>query len=331
MGIRPYDAFNKEKLMKKISTAVACAFAVILITMLIRSNTYSRTEYMLDTVITITADNRQAVDACFEEILRLEKLLSAYIPDSDIAKINASSVGEQVEVAPETVYLIQKANEYKTLTDGAFDISIKPVVDLWNIKNGGYVPDDSEIAEALSLTGDVNINEEKISLTKNGMQIDLGGIAKGYVGDRVREVLLSYGVGSAIADLGGNIVTIGKNGRNAWLVGLQKPDEQRGTTFAKIKAEDKVVVTSGGYERYFEKDGKKYHHIIDPATGENPDNNVLSVTIIAEDGTLADALSTACFIKGKDEGILLAEKSGVEAVIYTTDGIYYTDEVREKE
>ena len=121
--------------MKKIITAVAFAFAVILITMLIRSNTYSRTEYMLDTVITITADNKKAVDACFEEILRLEKLLSAYIPDSDVAKINASSADAPIEVSPETAYLIKKAKEYKKLTNGAFDISIKPVVDLWDIKN----------------------------------------------------------------------------------------------------------------------------------------------------------------------------------------------------
>jgi len=317
--------------MKKIITAVAFAFAVILITMLIRSNTYSRTEYMLDTVITITADNKKAVDACFEEILRLEKLLSAYIPDSDVAKINASSADAPIEVSPETAYLIKKAKEYKTLTNGAFDISIKPVIDLWDIKNGGYVPDEGELADALSLTGDIDINGNTVSLTKDGMQIDLGGIAKGYVGDRVREVLLSYGVDSAIADLGGNIVTIGKNGRKDWVVGLQKPDEQRGTTFAEVNAVDKVVVTSGGYERYFEKDGKKYHHIINPETGKNPDNNVLSVTIIADDGTLADALSTACFIKGKDEGLLIAEKAGVDAVIYTTDGIYYTDEAREKE
>lgn len=317
--------------MKKIITAVAFAFAVILITMLIRNNTYSRTEYMLDTVITITADNKKAVDACFEEILRLEKLLSAYIPDSDVAKINASSADAPIEVSPETAYLIKKAKEYKTLTNGSFDISIKPVVDLWDIKNGGYVPGEGELAEALNLIGDIDINGNTVSLKKDGMQIDLGGIAKGYVGDRVRDVLLSYGVDSAIADLGGNIVTIGKNGRKDWVVGLQKPDEQRGTTFAEVNAVDKVVVTSGGYERYFEKDGKRYHHIINPETGKNPDNNVLSVTIIADDGTLADALSTACFIKGKDEGLLIAEKAGVDAVIYTTDGIYYTDEAREKE
>ena len=311
--------------MKRITMAVLSAFLVIIITFLLRNGNYSRTEYMLDTVITISADDKKAVDAAFDEVARLEKLLSAYIPESDVARINSSAAGEKTQVSAETAYLLKKAYEYNALTDGAFDISIKPVSDLWNIKNGGHVPDDAELENALALMGDVDIKRNEVTLTKAGMQIDLGGIAKGYVGDKVRDVLLSYGVDSAIADLGGNIVTIGKNGRKNWTVGLQEPNAPRGSIFAKITSEDNVVVTSGGYERYFEYGGVKYHHIIDPQTGKNPDNDVLSVTVIADDGTLADALSTACFIKGKDDGLELAQKAGVQAVIYTTGGIYCTD------
>ncbi len=316
--------------MKKVMAAVLCAFIVILITAQMHNNVYSRTEYMLDTVITIKADDKKAVDACFDEILRLEKLLSAYLPDSDVSRINASAAYEKVKVSPEVVHLIEKSAEYKELTDGMFDISIKPIVDLWNIKNGGYVPDDSEIAYALSLAGDVLVNSQDstVSLTKDGMQIDLGGIAKGYVGDKVREILLSHGVDSAIADLGGNIVAVGKNGSKDWLIGLQNPTAQRGTTFAEINVDDKVVVTSGGYERYFEKDGTNFHHIINPATGKNPDNDILSVTVVADDGTLADALSTACFVAGKDKAIAMAKECGVDIIIYSAGDVYYTSGIK---
>ncbi|MBQ6998330.1 MAG: FAD:protein FMN transferase [Clostridia bacterium] len=316
--------------MKKVLLATLCAFIVILITAQMHNKVYSRTEYMLDTVITIKADDKKAVDACFDEITRLEKLLSAYLPDSDVSRINVSDAYEKVKVSPEVVHLIKKAATYKELTDGMFDISIKPVVDLWDIKNGGYVPDDSEIADALSLTGDVLVNaqDSTVSLAKDGMKIDLGGIAKGYVGDKVREILLSHGVDSAIADLGGNIVAVGKNGSKDWLIGLQNPTAQRGSTFAEINVDDKVVVTSGGYERYFEKDGIKYHHIIDPATGKNPDNDILSITVVSDDGTLADALSTACFVAGKDKAIDIAKQCGVDIIIYSAGDVYYTSGIK---
>lgn len=313
--------------MKKTLIAVLCAALVIAIAAYFRNDGYSRTEYMLNTVITITADDKAAVAECFDEIRRVEELLSVYRPDSEISEINSAPAGTPIAVSRETFELLEKADKYKELTNGAFDITIKPLVDLWDIAGGGYVPTDEEIHDAIESVGDVILNEEDLTITlpQDGMAIDLGGIAKGYAGDRVREILVESGVKSAIADLGGNIVAIGKNGSKPWRIGLQKPDAQRGTAFAEIDAEDKFVVTSGGYERYFEKDGQTYHHIFDPATGRNPDNNVLSVTVVSEDGTLADALSTACFVMGADEAIDLAEAHGIQIIVYTNDGVVHTD------
>jgi len=316
--------------MKKVLTAAAFALAAVCVAMYMGGRSYSRTEYMLDTIITVTADERKAVSACFDEISRIENLLSAYLPDSEISKINSAPSGEGVEVSEEVFSLLERAQQYKQATDGAFDISIKPVVDLWDIGGEGNVPDDESLLSALECVGDIVLDKSNhtVTLPRDGMGIDLGGIAKGYAGDRVREILKEHGVRSAIADLGGNIVTVGKNGKRPWRIGLQDPKGARGTSFADISIEDSCVVTSGGYERYFEKDGKTYHHIIDPNIGKNPDNGILSVTIIAQDGTLADALSTAVFVAGKDRGIDIAERLGVEAVIFANTGVYHTDGVK---
>lgn len=310
--------------MKKVVVALLCAVLVFCAVSLKNKN-YSKTEYMLDTFVTITCNNKKAVDACFDEIERLEKLFSCHIKESDVSKINSAPFGKGTKVSPETLEIIKKANEYKLLTQGAFDISIKPVSDLWNIKGGGYVPSRNELSAALSLLSDVIIKDDLVYLEKEGAQIDLGGIAKGYIGDRVFKILKEHNVKSAIADLGGNIVAYGKNGRNDWSVGLQSPTAPRGTTFESVEVSDKSVVTSGGYERYFEKDGKMYHHILDTSTGENPKTDILSVTVISKDGALADALSTACFCMDKEDALKLAEDLDAEMIIYAKSGIFKTD------
>ncbi len=313
--------------MRKVLIAALCAVFVICVAAYFRDSGYSQTEYMLNTVITITADDKSAVAECFDEIRRIENLLSVYLPDSEIWAVNSAPAGTPVNVSQETFDLLKKADEYKRLTGGAFDITIKPLVDLWDVAGEGYVPTDEEISAVLELVGDIILDEENLTVTLpvEGMAIDLGGIAKGYAGDKVREILLANGVDSAIADLGGNIVTIGRNGNKHWRIGLQDPNAQRGTTFADIRIEDKFVVTSGGYERFFEKDGQAYHHIFDPATGRNPDGDTLSVTIVADDGALADALSTACFVVGAEQALAMAEANGAQAVVCTADGVVYTD------
>ena len=309
--------------MKKIFIAVFCAVIVLWLISIFRGD-YSRTEYLMDTVVTITADNKKAVDQCFLEIERLENMISCYTADSDTSKINSAPFGEYVNVHKEVSELLEKADMYKEITHGAFDISIKPVSDLWDIKGGGYVPTDEEISNALNCLSDIYIDGNRVALQKDGAQIDLGGIAKGYIGDKAKEILKSHNVKSAILDLGGNIVVIGNNGRTPWKIGIQDPSKPRGTTLGYVETTDKCVVTSGGYERFFQKDGKTYHHIFDTATGKNPDNDILSVTIISEDGTLADALSTSCFVLGKDKGLELAREMGAEAIIVTQKGVFMT-------
>lgn len=313
--------------MKKILAAVICVAVIICVATLSGRGMYTRTEYMLDTVITITADNKKAVSECFDEIKRIEKLFSVHISDSETSKINSAPHGAPVAVSREVFDLLEKACEYKTKTDGAFDITVKPLVDLWNVSGGGYVPDTEEISEAVSLVGDIILDKDNLTVTlpRKGMQIDLGGIAKGYAGDRVRDVLLQNGVTSAMADLGGNIVTLGKKDGKPWKIGLQSPDKGRGEAFATVEAEDTCVVTSGGYERNFVHNGKTYHHIIDPRTGTNPDNDVLSVTVISPDGALADALSTACFVLGRERGEECAKSLGADIVTYTKNGVFTTD------
>lgn len=314
--------------MKKAVTALLGAIAIIIIAGLLRtSGDYTRREYMLSTMITITADDKTAVDKSFDEIRRIEKLLSAYVESSEVSAVNSAPYGTPVKVSRETFDLLRIASDCKTLTSGAFDITVKPLVDMWDISGGGKVPDAEEIGRGVALVGDVVLNEDNltVTLTKEGMKIDLGGIAKGYAGDRVREILKSEGVKSAIADLGGNIVAIGKKGNSPWKVGLQSPADSRGTAFATVEAEDSCVVTSGGYERFFEADGKTYHHIIDPRTGVNPTNDVLSVTVITPNGTVADALSTAFFVMGREKGMEIASTLGIDAVFYTAEGIFTTE------
>lgn len=314
---------------KKIIAAVVCAAVVICGVALVNKKEYSRTEYMLNTVITITANDKDAVAECFNEIRRIENLLSAYLPNSEVSAINSAPNGTPVKVSAETFALIKKAEEYRVLTDGAFDITIKPITDLWDVSGEGYIPTDDELNEKLSLVAPIILDEENLTviLPTEGMSIDLGGIAKGYAGDRVYEMLVSHGVKSAIADLGGNIVTVGRNRKKPWKIGIQDPSAPRGTVCAYIDIEDKFVVTSGDYERYFEKDGQTYHHIFDPSTGRNPENNVSSVTIVSDDCTLADALSTACFVSGKDKALELAEKCGVDVAVCTADGMFYTNNI----
>ena len=312
--------------MKKVLYAAAMALAIVAAVAVSGGRNISRTEFMFNTVITLKAPDKGAVSACFDEIARLEKLLSVYEEESEISKINSAPSGTGVALSEETYNILKKAEEYKKLTRGAFDITLKPVADLWNVKGEGYVPCDEEINLALTKKGDLVFDDETstVTLTKEGMSIDLGGIAKGYAAERVTGILKERGVKRAVVDMGGNIAVIGKNGNDLWKVGLQHPTMQRGETFALVFAENKFIVTSGGYERFFERDGNRYHHIFDPETGKNPETDILSATVISKDGTLADALSTAFFVMGKDRALSLAEDLGVEAVIYTETGVFHT-------
>ena len=294
----------------------------------------SKQGFYFDTIIQITlygTDDEQYINDCFDIAGRYEKMLSNTIDDSDISRINKAAGEQAVCVSDETVSLIQKGIEYGRLSGGKFDITIGELSNLWNFPeiaensksddneaDSSVIPSDEKIDEYL---GHVDYNKIKIDgnnvmITDEKTQIDLGGIAKGYIADKMKEYLKSKKVTSGIINLGGNVLTIGsKSDGSDYTVGIQKPLDRSGTSIATIKIDDRSVVTSGIYERYYRVDGKIYHHILDTQTGYPVENDLYSVTIISDSSCDGDALSTTCFALGKDKAEeFIKSMDGVEAI-----------------
>lgn len=262
----------------------------------------------MDTYMTITVygDNAaNAAQAAKDEIERLDSLLSTEDEGSEVYALNENGSGTLSE---DSTALIDASLKLWEATDGAFDISVYPVMELWGFAGGEYkVPDEKELEDTLALVdaGKIVWDEESGTVTlAEGMAIDFGGIAKGYAGDAITDIFEEYGVTGAIASLGGNIVVYGeKTDSTLWNVAIEDPEDMS-EYLGVLSIEDGVsVVTSGGYERYFEEDGVTYHHIIDPDTGYPADSGLISVTIASENGTEADGLSTSMFVMGKDEAV----------------------------
>jgi len=265
----------------------------------------SRDIFAMDTYLTVTAygeHGEEAVDAAEEEILRLDALLSTGDENSEIAKINSEHGGGLSE---DTEYLIDRSLELYKSTDGAFDIAIYPVMEAWGFTTQDYrVPGQEELNGLLKGTdlSELQLDTEAhtVSMSAN-MEIDLGGIAKGYTSARLMDLYRERGVTSGMVNLGGNVQVLGtKPDGSLWRVAVQSPDEEW-DYLGIVSIQDKAVITSGGYERYFEEDGVTYHHIIDPATGYPADSGLTSVTVVSADGTLADGLSTSLFIMGAEK------------------------------
>jgi len=329
---------NKKYSLKLRFYLAAAALAAILIMFLTLTNINTgspslikvqRESYRLGTIVRITLygdDGKKldkALNVAMSEIERLENLLSVNIVSSDISLVNRASGDYPVKVSEETGFLLEKALEWSQRTEGAFDPTIGGIVKLWGIgTKKAAVPDITLLQSALSLTNfkKVLVMHEKNEIfvkTAKGQRIDLGGIAKGYVTDKVKELLIKEGISSALIDLGGNIAVMGSSPKSGkWKLGLQHPFMSRGEYFGVAEVSDVSVVTSGPYERYFESNGVKYHHIFDPATGYPSQSDLSSVTIISENSTDADALSTALFVMGLDKSISLLHKlKNIEAVL----------------
>ena len=286
--------------------------------------------FYLDTVVTLTAyvDDAQVLKDALDECGRWEALLSRTIEGSDVWNINHAG-GAPVQVSQPTIEIIEAAREVSERSGGAFDISIAPASTLWDFTSGeGVVPDADALSEAAAKVDYRKVVVEGDTVTlPDGMMIDLGGIAKGYIADRVKEYLKERGVESAILSFGGNIVAIGtKPGGKPWKVGIQDIDKPTGEYMLVSKNYGGSTVTSGIYERGFEADGVWYHHILDPATGWPVQNELASVTIFSESSMLGDALATAAFALGGEEGAALIEGiDGVEAVFIARDrSVRYT-------
>lgn len=276
--------------------------------------------YAMDTVMTLKACGENAESALEEaeqEIIRLDNTLRRKSSDSEIYRINTE---KKAEVSEDTAELIRDALDICSLTDGAFDISIAPVMDLWGFYTKDFrVPSDNELSQELERVDYRNISVDGNRVfADNGSQIDLGGIAKGFLSGRIIEIFKSNGVESGIISLGGNVQTFGiKPDGSAWKVAVQNPDDS--AYIGTVAVSDKAVITSGGYQRFFEQDGVVYHHIIDPKTGCPAESGVKSVSVVSDNGTLADGLSTALFIMGLEKGTEYWKTHDGFDVIFVTD------------
>lgn len=252
---------------------------------------------------------------------RYHALLSKTLPDSDVWRLNHAQ-GAVVNVSEHTAQILRLALEMYQASGGSFNIAVGPAIKLWHFNDEKFhVPDREALKAALSNTDcrKISINENQVCLP-DGMQIDLGGIAKGYIADRIAEYLRSKGIRSALINLGGNIATVGrKPDGNPWCIGLQLPTRdrtQRQRFWAVVECSDASVVTSGSYERGFFSNDRWYHHILNPQTGMPIDNGVLSVTVCARESFLADALTTPLFILGPEKGAELAQQYQVDVAYY---------------
>ena len=290
-------------------------------------NRHEATTFAMDTIMTFTViheDGDELIIDAEQEIRRLENLLSVTVVDSDVSKLNAAAGKEALDMHIDTQVLLAKGKELGEKTGGAFDIAISPIVKAWGFTEAEHsVPAQEKLNELLPLTdpSDVILENGKAYLQKEGMAVDLGGIAKGYTSDKVAELLREKGVESAIISLGGNVYGIGtKPDGEKWQVALANPLDANDYC-GLLSVENQAVVTSGGYQRYFEEDGKRYHHIIDPATGYPAESSLLSVTIISDSGTEADVYSTALYVMGLEKALeFWEENGGFEAIFITENG-----------
>ena len=300
-------------------------------TTLPKSESLTMTGTYFDTVVQIEVwgADQDMIEHCRKMCETYEQMLSATIKTSEISRINNAG-GEPVSVSDDTAELIEKGIEYGELSDGLFDITIAPASSLWDFTDNEdkTIPDPAELAEAVSHIDYrcVHVDGNTVVLTDPEAQIDLGGIAKGYIADRLKEYLEGEGIEHALIDLGGNMLALGgRYDGTDFRIGLQKPFAETGTAMAALSINDQSVVTSGDYERYFEKDGVIYHHILAPSTGYPVQNDLDQVTIISERSVDGDALSTTCFAMGLEDGMeLIRSLDGVEAIFVTKDGEIHT-------
>lgn len=281
--------------------------------------------FAMDTVMDLTAYGKNgpaALSASEEKINALEALLSRTKKTSEVSRLNSAG-GAATAVDSEVFSLISRAKALGQDTDGAFDITVAPVVSAWGFTTDSYqVPSQSELDELLTRVGLDNIAlgaDGSITL-KNGAAIDLGGIAKGYASDCVANIFAEKGVKSGKISLGGNVYVCGsKQDGSAWRVAVQDPNNSE-SYVGVLSLSDAFAVTSGGYQRYFEKNGKKYHHIIDPSTGYPAESGLISVTVVADadadaeigPGTVCDAFSTALFVMGADRAVDFWRSNGAK-------------------
>ncbi len=325
----------------KRKTAIVLIFCVMLFITACSDNSSepkksSADFFAMDTYMNITAygeNAKQAISQAKKQIKHLDSLWSVTDENSEIYAVNHSN-GKPTEVSKETAELLTFSLKMSKRTKGAIDPTIYPILNAWGFTTEKYrIPSQNEIKSLLKRVGydKVRLIDNSIQLA-SGIMLDFGAVGKGYASEISAEILRNNGVSSALLDLGGNIKTIGsKPDGSEWRLGVRNPKGKG--NIGVLSVSDLAVVTSGNYERYFTgKDGKTYGHIIDPATGQPVENGLLSVTIIAKDGKLCDALSTSLFVMGLDKAIEHWRKYKDFDMILITDDekIYLTNGVRDK-
>lgn len=329
---------------RKGSKCFICLFVLLLLSALLPSGCGSRRKtdeehtagvFAMGTYMTLTAYGESAETALTlseDRIKELESLWSVTDENSDIYKVNQSS-GIPTEIHEETAEILQFTLDMADQTNGALNPAISPVVTAWGFISGEYrIPAEDELTDLLQSTDYEKVYlEENIVTLPDGMQLDLGAVGKGYTGDIIAGLLKEQGVTSALLDIGGNIQMVGrKPDGSRWRLGIQNPFGEG--SLGVLESQDGAVVTSGNYERYFiGEDGKRYGHIIDPATGCPADNSLSSVSIIAKDGKMCDALSTAIYVMGLDGAIEYWKENGGFEMLLVTDKneIYLTEGIRD--
>jgi thiamine biosynthesis lipoprotein len=291
--------------------------------------TVTRSQYLMGTLAEITAvavsDGvaQDAVTAGFQEIRRLEELFSTWLPTSELSGVNAAAGRDFVAVSHETFELLERSIEISELTRGAFDITVGPAVRLWKVTEADRHPTPLEL-EITAQYVDYHLlrldaETQAVLLQKPGMQLDVGGIGKGYAAERAVAVMKKAGATGALVAISGDFRIFGHRGDgSAWPVGIQDP-RHPDKVLITLESVDEAVSTSGDYERFFFKDGVRYHHILDPTT-LMPARRCQSVTIVGSDATTADGLATGVFVMGPQEGLALVEKLGIGAVIVDANG-----------
>ena len=306
--------------------AAVCLFIAAQLSGCSRDSTIQKSGFYFDTIISVTlydSTKTEELDHCFELADTYEKYFSTKLADSDISKINRAGT-KSVHVHDETKELLELGLSYSALSQGKFDITIGNLTSLWDFHSKTpSLPNKKKIAKAVSSIHyqAVKISGNEVSLSDPDASIDLGGIAKGYIADKIKEYLVSCGVTSGIINLGGNVLTIGeKTDGSAYTIGIQRPFDETGAAIATLKIKDQTIVTSGTYERYFEQDGALYHHILDTSTGYPYDNGLCSVSIICGKSADGDGLSTTCFAMGLKKGMDFIESlDDTEAIFITSD------------
>jgi len=324
--------------MKRAASIFSLCFLLLLAVIITYTRPHAKpvikkTELLLGTVVDISISGydeasvaSKAAEAAFREIERVESVFSAYKEGSAITQINSLHEGDPITVDDEVIYVMRRAMDMSKRLDGAFDVTISPLRRLWVSRTSeNRLPTQEELDAALFLIGFkyVSIDPEKkeITLKKEGVKIDLGGIAKGYAVERAIAVLKRYGIRNAIVNAGGDLYCLGrKSSRTRWKVGIRDP-LKKDRLLGELSVENEAVSTSGGYERYSVVNNVRYSHIIDPRTGFPVTSNPISVTVVAGDAILSDAFATGISVLGLERGIeAIRTSEDVEAIIVTEEG-----------